>query len=412
MKTLKTVLLFIAFLSLGLFINPANAESKAKYKWPSMLVAASGGISSPGYIVPLAWSPVHEEDTGVVWRVIGEPSTVTKVNWLKNGVINFLYTNMQTGDDIAMAGEGLESKHSGPTDIRVALPGFIDPFGPMTLGRTGIKTIDDLKKRPKTTYAVPISASGLEKYYEAFRAYLGVSEKQLVMVPYGSWGGMVNAMNQGKVDIITDAPTGLFAARYSGTQKKGGIVFLDWPADDPGNARFSKIVPTLSLGLSKSGVPEGRDKRMILVRWVGFTYKDQDPEVVYRIIKWHEESYERFKTKCTPCPRVTMEAFRATLDMTFVPVHEGVIRYFKEKGMWTAADDLRQEYNLKFFEIYMNAFPKAVAKAEDKDIKAISGNKKWVDFWHNYRKEAKLPTIKIMSDKEITAELPELEKII
>jgi len=409
MKLFKPGLIVTVLFSVVLSFTFASAQTPEKdWKWPSMLVASAGGVTSPGYVVPVAWTPLHEKEAGVAWRVLGEPSTLTRIRWLINGKIDFWYTDLETGDDIIHGDKGLITKDTGPFDLRVALPGFLQSFGLLTFGKTGIKSIDDLRKRPGTTYAVPISSSGIVKFYEAFRAYLGMSEKELVMVPFGNWGGMFRAMGQGKVDLMADDPAGMFVQRSSGSDRMGGLVFLDWPEDDPGNDRFTEVASTTSMGICDIGVPEARGKRMIETQWVALANKDQDAEVVYRLVKWHADAYDKFKDKCALCPRVTIDAFRKTLDMTYVPVHEGVIRYMKEIGKWTAADDARQTYNLKILDMYKKAYKEAIAKAEANGIKISPQNEDWVDLWINYKKEINIPRVKIMTDKEIAAALPKL----
>jgi hypothetical protein len=408
MKSLKMILVLVVLLTFGLSVTDAGASEQKGWTWPDMLIAASGGVSSPGYVVPIAWTPEHEKDAGVKWRVLGEPSTLTRIRWLNVGKIQFWYTDLETGDDIIHGDVGLITKDTGPHHIRIALPGFTQPFGLVTFGKTGIKTIEDLRNKPGTTYGVPISSSGIVKFYQAFRAFLGMSEKELVMVPFGNWGGLFRAMGQGKINLMATDPTSMFIQRFTGTKKMGGPVFLDWPANDPGNVRFQEIASTTGMGICDIGASEARGKRMIITRWVAFANKNQDPELIYRLIKWHAEAYDKFKDKCPLCPRVTMKVFRDTLDITYVPVHEGVIRYMKEIGQWSAADDARQAYNLKLLDMYIKAYGEALAKADAGGIKVTPENKAWTDLWINYKKEIQIPRVRIMTDQEIAAALPKL----
>ena len=409
MKVLKMGFVLTLMLLFSLTLTDAGAADKPGWKWPELLIAASGGVTSPGYVVPIAWTPEHEKDAGVKWRVLGEPSTLTRIRWLRDGKIQFWYTDLETGDDIIHGDVGLITRDTGPDQIRIALPGFTQPFGLVTFGKTGLKTVDDIRKNPGTTYGVPISSSGIVKFYHAFRAYLGMTEKELVMVPFGNWGGLFRGMAQGKFDFMATDPTSMFIQRFTGTKKMGGPVFIDWPENDPGNARFREIAATTSMGDCDIGAAEARGKRMIITRWVAFATKDQDPELVYRLIKWHGEAIDKFKDKCPLCPRVTIEVFRDTLDQTYVPVHDGAIRYMKEIGKWSAADDARQAYNLKLLDKYIKAYKEAIAKADTRGIKVTPENKDWTDLWINYKKQIRIPRVKIMSDQDIAVALPRLK---
>jgi len=408
MKLLKKGLIFALLLSVALVLTFAgSAEAKKKWKYPPLLIAASGGTSSPGYIVPIAWTPEHEKDQGTTWRVLGEPATLTRIRWLQGNVIHFWYTDLETGDDIIHGDEGLITRDTGPMQIRVALPGFLQAFGPWSFGESGLKTIEDIRKNG-ARWGVPIGSSGIVKFFKAFRAYLGLDEKKLIQVDYGNWPGMFRAMAQGKIDILMDSPTGPFVRRYAGTDKKGGISYFDWDENDPGFKKFREICPTTSIAPATLGVDEGRGKRMLSIEWMALSNANEDQELVYRLVKWHADNFDKFKDKCIECGLITMESFRKLLDMTYVPVHEGAIRYMKEIGKWTEADDQRQEYNIKILNKYIEAYKMALERADDQRVKVMPKKEKWVKVWEDYKTEIKIPEVRIMSNKEIAEELPKL----
>jgi len=411
MKLFKTGLIFALTLFVALFFTNAGAEpAKKDWQWPKMLFAVAGGLTSPGYVLAIAWTPMHTQDVGVKWRIIGEPSTTTRTYQLRDGKFNFLYSNLETGGELIMGGEGLATRDGGPFHLRLALPGFLQPFNLMAFGNAGLKTLEDIRNKPGTKYGVPIGTTAMVDLYHAFRAFLGMSEKELVMVPFGSFAGVFRGFIQGKCDVVGTGPTDMFAVRFSGGTRKGGIVFYDWAESDvEGNKRFRKASPLIFLGNVDWGVPEGLGKRMVMYPWIALTTNKEDPELVYRLLKWQDENYERFKTKCANCKYVTLNGFRGTLDMTYVPVHEGVIRYMKEKGLWTAADDIRQEYNIKVVDLHMKAYKEAITKAEGKKIKIIADNEDWKKLWDDYKKEKGMPIVAVLNDKEVAAGLSKLK---
>ncbi|MBW2610507.1 MAG: hypothetical protein JRC68_09215 [Deltaproteobacteria bacterium] len=411
MKIFKIVPVSTMLLFLALSFTYAGAETAKKdWKWPKRLIAASGGLTSPGYIVPISWTPIHQKDTGMKWRVLAEPASVTRFRLVKDRKIDFLYSNLQAGGDLLSGGEGLATRQDGPFQLRLALPGFKMFFGLEAFGRSGVKTLDDIRKRPGITYGVPIGIVGIVRVADAYRAFLGMDEKEMVTVPYGSYRGMTSAYLQGKFDLIGEDPTGMTVQRFSGTNKKGGVIFFDLPEDDiEGNKRFRQEVPKMSLGVCDIGVPEARGKRMLLFRWIAYANKELDSEIVYRLLKWHEESYDRFKDKCPLCPFITIKAFRDTLNVTYIPVHEGAIRYMKEKGMWSAADDIRHKYNIKVADIHIKAYQSAIARADAKKVEVVADSEEWQALWENYKKEKGIPVVGIMSDKEIADSFPNLK---
>ena len=168
--------------------------------WPEMLVSVSGGHTSPGHIVPLAWTPKHQKDARVTWRVVGAAATAERINWLKSGKAQFYYRELHSlGQDIEV-GEGYEQDKSGQTRLRIAIHGFPQWFGACAYADRGIKTIKDIK--PGTTFVIPVAATTVVHFYHAFRRYLNMSEKELIMIGHASFPGAYRAFGQGQADLV------------------------------------------------------------------------------------------------------------------------------------------------------------------------------------------------------------------
>ena len=93
------------------------------------------------------------------------------------------------------------------------------------------------------------------------------------------------------------------------------------------------------------------------------------------------------------------------MDRAYVPIAEGTIKYFKELGMWTEADDARQEYNIKLIDKYAEAYSNCVAQAHADGVKIDTQNQNWLDYWEDFKAQQNLPAVVIMSDEEIAAAL-------
>ena len=79
------------------------------------------------------------------------------------------------------------------------------------------------------------------------------------------------------------------------------------------------------------------------------------------------------------------------LNRTFLPCHEGLIRYLKELGLWTKAHERRQKQNVDLITRYCEANASAIELADDKRVFVSAKNPEWVEFWENYKKELGLP---------------------
>ncbi len=92
--------------------------------------------------------------------------------------------------------------------------------------------------------------------------------------------------------------------------------------------------------------------------------------------------------------------------MAILPVHDGAIRFAKEKGLWTAAHDARQKYNLWLLEQYKKAYKAAIDEADKKGIKVDPQNKQWLDLWKQIGTEVyKLETFRSLTDDQIKEKL-------
>lgn len=404
MRLLKTGLIFTLLLTVGLLFTTVGVSAE-NVKWPKMLVSVSGGHNSPGHIVPLAWTPLHQRDSGVTWRVVGAAATAERIYWLKTGKAQIYYREMHSlGQDIEV-GKGYEQDKSGQSRLRIAFPGFRQWFGISTFADSGINTIKDIK--PGTTYTVPVAATTLVHFYNAFRRYLDMTPKELVMIGHASFPGAFRAFGQGQADLVTNSPTGGPTIKWMNSPH--GLRFLEWPDDPAAEARFAEYLPDVPFSRVELGPKEFRGIRMPVNNWVGTTLADLDANVVYSLVKWMDENYSRVKGLCADCSDMTLKGFREALDIAFAPVHVGTIRYLKEKGMWSPADDARQKYNLWLNESYIKAYTTALNTAKQKGLKPTPDNKAWVQLWRDYKKNSGLPKVKIMTDEQITAGLRKIK---
>ena len=118
---------------------------------------------------------------------------------------------------------------------------------------------------------------------------------------------------------------------------------------------------------------------------------DADPELVYHIVKWCDENYDRFKDAHPTLSGMSLEMLLRVIGISFVPVHEGTIRYLKEKGLWTDAHEVRNQANIELMTRWCEAYETAIDRADEKGISVDPKNEEWIEPWENYEKELGLP---------------------
>jgi len=57
----------------------------------------------------------------------------------------------------------------------------------------------------------------------------------------------------------------------------------------------------------------------------------------------------------------------------------------KEKGLWTADDDIRQAYNIRKVNQYIDGYADAMKQAEANGITIDAENADWQAFWASYK---------------------------
>jgi len=124
------------------------------------------------------------------------------------------------------------------------------------------------------------------------------------------------------------------------------------------------------------------------------TREDADTELVYHVAKWLDENYDLYKDNHAWNQYMTIDNLMNILETWFVPAHDGLIKYLKEKGLWTAAHDARQAQNVELITRYCDAFQEAIDLADDQGIDVNPENEEWIELWENYKKQLGLPKCK------------------
>jgi len=79
--------------------------------------------------------------------------------------------------------------------------------------------------------------------------------------------------------------------------------------------------------------------------------------------------------------------FREYLDYAFFPVAEGTVRYLKEIGQWTAADDKWNNEAIALMDRWVKARNAALDEAKAKGVKIHWENKEYLDILGKHTKD-------------------------
>jgi TRAP-type uncharacterized transport system substrate-binding protein len=380
------VFLSVAIMVSGLFCGVASA---AKDGWPNGL-HITAPANGPKYFAPLALSGVLVEKTGMKVRVIPDEVPFQRLKAFRDGEFD-IYVNGAGAPLRFMQGENeYAMKNNGPLPLTIMWPAVVESFAPMLRGDTQFKSIADLKDG--FSIAAPPGAGPQANCY-CFAAWAGLKNDQWKLVEYGSMDSAIKSVPLGQTDMVWWIPDAGQTYEAESTPKGLAWLDLDPVADPEGAARATELCPEWTFGKAPAGsVKSAQGKKVALVPTYFYVKPEMDADLVYKLVKFIDENNAAVVKQHPSAGSQNLESFKAVLGGSFMPIHAGTIRYLKEKGVWSATDQERQDFNEKIFKKYIENFDMAVAEAESKGIKAVPDNKEWLSIWEKHK--AELPAIK------------------
>jgi TRAP transporter TAXI family solute receptor len=233
---------------------------------------------------------------------------------------------------------------------------------------TGVKQIKDLKGK---RLGVVVGSPALTQGAIALIAFGDLTEKDMTLVQFSS----NNAMWKGIINNEADAA---LSSTISGQSKEAdssprGIVWPPMPADDKASwARVHKKAPYFvaqNVTCGAGGLSPQTPVAMSSYAYPIFmTYPDRSPDLVYAITKAMIDTYGDYTTGAPGAEGMAL----STQNFTWVvPYHDGAIRAFKEKGVWTDAAQKHNDNLVKRQQVMLDAW-KAYSAAAPSDDKAFA----------------------------------------
>lgn len=364
-------------------------DKQKSFKWPERF--SSAAWTGVGMQVAKGWTSVLAKDTGMKINIACTSDTVNRFKWLHYGIVNI------TGGGTAEVSQVLEgdrrygNRDTGAFAVRAVWVGSKTNSGFMVRGDSYIKDIYDIKPGVKVVDMRSYLAS--QRIVEAFLAWAGIDdcEKEVNWVQAHSSDEKAQLVVDGKADVCFAVPSS--PSIYKAEKNPYGIRWIDLNADkDPeGAKRFHKKELLIDFAPMFSGV------QSCVGRWgsVGTGLlccrADASIDLMYNLAKWLDENWTRYKDNHVWLEQVTRKNLMLELDKTFIPCHDGLIKYLKELKLWTDAHQKRHEENVKLVNRYCEASEKAMLMADEKEIWVSPENPEWVKLWEDYKKELGIP---------------------
>ena len=332
-----------------------------------------------------------ESDTGAIIRIQPEAAYVNVFPMMKaNDFVCCALDRVNLRNSIEAIDEHA-IRNGGPW-----MPGLVwsesyASSGFFVRGDSDIYTPRDIK--PGVKLATHKMETASLKPLRSLLAWAGVSEDDITWVDTGSREANARAVADGRADICFLPP--ISPSTYEAAAAPHGIHFIDMnPNEDPtGHAAFLEISPMYVFGPAENG-PEGA-----IGKWMPSSYKFitanyySDAELIYNTCKWLDEKYDLYKDKYESNVFMTLEDTLLGLTTSYTPAHPGLVKYLKEKGLWTDAHEERQKFNMAWIQEYIDAYAEAIARADAAGVEVKPTNEAWIELWENYKKEIEIPLI-------------------
>ncbi|MDX1485081.1 MAG: TAXI family TRAP transporter solute-binding subunit [Alphaproteobacteria bacterium] len=233
-------------------------------------------------------------------------------------------------------------KFKKPVDVRMVVQGQGSYRWMVVRKAAKIRTVKDLIGR--TIIAKRRALPEIELIMDALIKVHGLPRDKLNLVATTNTGQLVKALRAGSVDAAI-MPFSRRSAQIAKPLNDGVIDFLYIPADKR-DEMLKLLPPMMWPDTFKPGTfkPQKGTVNLIGLNTYFMTRADVSDDTVYKVAK---ALYENNKDFVSYHKAARQWNIKRALKNVALPFHPGVIRYFKEKKVWTAAHEANQTRLLK-----------------------------------------------------------------
>ena len=324
----------------------------------------------------MAWTTPLAKDTGMKVRIVADDKINDMLAWVIKGETT-LCTWGGTSADLLEAQGVYATRDLGPQDIAYFAVSSKTDFGFAVRGDSPITKPQDIPKGAKVIF-YPFLPKTM---FEAALAWGNLTPEDVEWVPAGSISGAAQMLIDGAGDLLFAYPTTPANFEIEASPKGMGWVEMNPVADPEGLARFEAVMPNQSFGIMSTGVESAHGKWGFVALNGYMVRQDTDPELIYNLIKWMDENYDKFKDGSTASVHLTIDNLMVLAETNFKPLHDGTVRYLEELGLWTPAHEKRRQANKDLIHQYTVAYQQLIDKADAAGVMVGPESEEWVKMW-------------------------------
>ncbi len=354
-----------ALAAASLVAQPALA---ADPKLPETMAWGAYDVGSGGYNQAVAIGSALKNKYGVNLRIIPGKNDVSRMLPLKTNRLDFVANGVGT----YMAQEGMYEfggKDWGPMPLRILMTNIAPQSLSMIVAKdTGVKTVADIKGK-RVSWV--IGAPALNQNITAVLAFAGLTWDDVEKVEFGGYGASLDAIVNNQSDA--GFSVSVSGKAYALEKSPRGLVYPVMPASDTeGWKRVQAIAPyfvpmtaTNGAGLSKENPAETAAYPYPILT----TTVDRKVPEVHAMMQAMDETYSIYKDAAPGNDGWALD--RQNLEWV-VPYHEGAIKYYKEKGMWTDAHQKHNDMLIKRQQVLADTWKKVLAQDLDGEAHMVA----------------------------------------
>jgi TRAP transporter TAXI family solute receptor len=352
---------------------PAHAE-----KLPETLVWTAYDVGSGGYNQAVAIGNALKSKLQVNLRVLPGKNDVSRTIPLRDGKVPFS-ANGVGGSYLAQEGVyEFGVRDWGPQPVRSLLLNNSDALLTIVTAKdAGIRTLADLKGK---RVAWVVGAPSLNQNITALLAFAGLGWNDVKKVEFGGFGQAMEGIINNQVDAAFSST--ISGQAYKIASSPRGLQYPVIPhGDKEGWARLTRIAPFFVPAWGSEGAELSKERKVEGATYpypVLMTYAATEPALAYAMTRAMVELYAEYKDSA---PGNNGWDIARQIFAWAIPVHDGAIRFFKERGLWKDEHQKHNDALLKRQQVLASAWS---AYKE----KAVSDDKEFARGWMNARAAA------------------------
>ncbi len=368
-----------AFLLTGAALT--SAAHAQEVELPNTLSVTTYDVGAASYNQGVALGTALGNAYDMSLRVLPATSDVARLLPVRQGRVEFGLVGSESFNAVEGT-EAFSAPEIGPQPLRMLVGSNSDNCFTLGLrGDAGIETVDDLRGK---RVGWVVGAPALQSNVAGFLAFGGMTWDDVEKVEVASFGGSWEAFINGQVDVVTSLTTGALPTQAAASP--GGLKWLPLPASDKeGWARLQEIKPQFSPRLATLGPNISEENPLECAGFpfpVLLTYPDREADLVYNMTKAIDEQYDNY---VEIEPGMIGWADERQDFLWVVPYHEGAIRFWEEKGLWSEEAQAHNDALIERQEILMAAWEELA------DVAEAEKTERWLERRREVLEEAGLP---------------------